>query len=373
MTEYQIAFDDERWQKVEDTWEAYWAHELERPILWLETVDKAKAAELPQMPEFTSNLPNDVPAEEMVSRAEAQLSAKQFHGDTFPKWWINYGAGIIAGFLGCIVDIAPETDTVWFSPPGGEIPDIETLSFRYDKDNIWWKRIQDLTKTAAERWKKDIQVSYTDIGGGMDILASFLTSEEMLVECVDSPEHIERLVQELTGLWIRYYDELDALIRPHARGVTPWAPIFSHERTYMLQCDFSYMISPEMFNRFGLPEMVTCSAALDHGYYHMDGPGELPHLDKLLEVPTIKGVQWQPGDGQPMADQWPEVLNKILDAGKLVQTFADAESAMNIVKNYNGGKDFVVMLLHHDMNAEEAQAFTREFYAEAERNRKKLH
>ncbi len=47
----------------------------------------------------------------------------------------------------------------------------------------------------------------------------------------------------------------------------------------------------------------------------------LPHLDSLLEIEELDGIQWVPGAGQPWCQHWPEVYKKIRDAGKLIQVF----------------------------------------------------
>ena len=46
------------------------------------------------------------------------------------------------------------------------------------------------------------------------------------------------------------------LHRPICRGTDTWAPIWAPDRTYMLQSDFAYMISPSMFERFVVPDLV---------------------------------------------------------------------------------------------------------------------
>jgi 5-methyltetrahydrofolate--homocysteine methyltransferase len=188
------------------------------------------------------------------------------------------------------------------------------------------------------------------LGGNLDILASFRETEPLLFELIDHPEHVEQLASQITALWLRYYDELDALIRPACRGTTTWAPTWSTGKTYMLQSDFAYMISPAMFERFVLPDLTSCCEHLDHGFYHLDGVGQIPHLDPLLSITRLRGIQWIPGRGQPQSDQWLPLLKRIRDGGKLCQVYVTPEGARRIVSNLGGrgfhfliweyGKDF---------------------------------
>ena len=127
----------------------------------------------------------------------------------------------------------------------------------------------------------------------------------------------------------------------------------------MLQCDFSYMISPAMFERFVVPDLEACCGYLTHGFYHLDGKGEIPHLDLLLDIQRLRGIQWIPGDGQPTPEHWLPLLKRIRDGGKLCQVFVSPEGARRIVREL-GGKGFSVRgewLGQRPDTAEAAEAF----------------
>jgi 5-methyltetrahydrofolate--homocysteine methyltransferase len=186
-------------------------------------------------------------------------------------------------------------------------------------------------------------IGLTDIGGNLDILASLRGTQNLLFDLYDAPDEVERLTREITALWLRYYDELCRMIEPVGRGIACWAPCWSSGRGYMLQSDFSYMISPEMFDRFVRPDLEACCAAMDYAFYHMDGAGQLRHLDRLLAIPGLRGIQWQPGAGAPTAEAWPDLLRKILDAGKLCQIFVDRAGAQQILREFDG-RGFLIMI-----------------------------
>jgi 5-methyltetrahydrofolate--homocysteine methyltransferase len=121
------------------------------------------------------------------------------------------------------------------------------------------------------------------------------------------------------------------------------------------------MISPRMFERFVLPDLIACCDHLDHGFYHLDGKGEIPHLDMLLAIPRLRGIQWIPGDGQPTPDRWLPLLKRIRDGGKLCQVFVRPEGAQRIVQNL-GGKGFLLVIQHEEdefRDPKVAEAFLR--------------
>lgn len=55
------------------------------------------------------------------------------------------------------------------------------------------------------------------------------------------------------------------------------------------------MIGTDMFEEFVLHTLQRDCLALTNTLYHLDGEGELRHLDRLLSIPALKAVQWVPG------------------------------------------------------------------------------
>lgn len=353
----KLHFGEEDWERVERDWTAWWAGELERPLVMIEdeapTSDAALLGLMPWEDFLACSFPLEMPADQLIDHYHERLEARHFYGDAFPRWWPNLGPGIVAAFLGANVECAPTT--VWFSP-GDEIP-IEDLIPEHDPSNVWWRRTQDLTQAAVERWGSQVAVGHTDLGGTLDILASLRKSEQLLLDLYDAPNEVEALARLITRLWQGCYNELDTIIRSRCRGTSGWAPIWSPGRCYMLQCDFSYMISPEMFERFVLPDLEACCHALDHAFYHLDGKGEIPHLDMLLSLEGLHGIQWIPGDGAPPPEAWLPLLRRVRDGGKLCQLYVSPEGARTIVREL-GGQGFA-LYVQHPMDSEKAEAFLR--------------
>jgi len=343
-----IRFTEQDWQRIARDWSAWWAGDLERPLVVLETFDKVDA----DWSQLTKYGPT-APVEAILENWERILAAAHFHGDAYPKWWVNFGPGTVAAFLGSRVSWTP--DTTWFWPLEG-IQALDQLHLQYDPDNLWWRHVQAVTRGAVERWGRSVVVGITDLGGNLDILASLCGSDRLLLDLTDQPEQVDRLVGDITRLWLRYYDELCEITDQAGRGNACWGPCWSPGHGYMLQCDFSYMISPRMFRRFVLPDLEQCCAHMEYGFYHLDGKGELPHLDMLLGIERLRGVQWQPGDGQPMAEGWLDVLRRIRAAGKLCQIYVTRQGAL-AVKRALGGKGFLMHIVGDPMTAGEAERF----------------
>ncbi len=362
-TQFQLQFTDQDWERIERDWTAWWAGDLDRPLVVIEDAEPPPGITLSNIHNLwypASNFPLDMPADEVLDHYQVRLEAKRFYGDAWPKWWPNFGPGIIAGFLGAQVHSTP--DTVWFDPT--EQTRIQDLQVRYDPDNVWWRRVQELTRCAVERWGNQVCVAHTDLGGNLDILAPLLTTQQLLVELHDQPGEVLRLTSELTRLWLRYYDELAAIIQAAGRGTSPWATLWSPGRCYMLQSDVSAMISPKMFEQFVMPDLAACCEALDHAFYHLDGPGAARHLDLLLTLSRLRGIQWVPGDGAPPPEEWLPLLKRIRAAGKLCQLYVSAEGARTIVREL-GGRGFAFYINDcMSRHAERADDYIRALVAE---------
>jgi hypothetical protein len=350
-----LHFPDDGWERIARDGSAWWAGELDRPLVVLECVEPEGRRKPHFASTFLGNFPPDMPADDILDLFVPRLEATHYLGDAFPRFWPNFGPGIVAAFAGA--QVHPAADTTWFTPAHtGPIAD---LHVSVDWENRWWKRVWEVTRAAAARWGGQLTVGFTDLGGNLDILAHLRGTWQLMIDLARTPEEVDRLVGETTAAWLACYNRLYDLIAPAGRGVTPWAPCWSPGRGYMLQSDISYNISPQMFARFVLPDLEACCAALDYAFYHLDGVGQLRHLDLLLSLPRLRGIQWVPGYGKPGPEQWLPVLRRIRESGKLCQVTVSPEGALTIIRAL-GGKGFCFIIDEPPLTPAEGAAFLRE-------------
>jgi hypothetical protein len=351
------AFSDAHWARIARDWNAWWAGELKRPLIVLETYDHRPGIDWETFDDFITQFPLGTSPDQVLDHMAKRLEVTRYHGDAFPKYWVNLGAGIVAAFFGAGVEHGLRT--TWFHPL--TIDMLADLRPEYDPANPWWQWTQAITRAAVARWGRQVLVAHTDLGGNLDILASLRGTQTLLTDLYDTPDEVERLTRAITPLWLRYYDELLAIIQPAGRGTACWGPCWAPEPTYMLQCDFAYMIGPEMFRRYVMPDLRACCEHLAYPFYHLDGKGQLRHLDMLLSIPELRGIQWQPGDGQPMADHWLELLHRIRASGKLCQVYVTRQGAFTITRAL-GGRGFLFHIREPGLTAQEADDFMRAYW-----------
>ena len=341
-------FSRQQWQNIKENHDLWWAGQLDRPLIQLVFTDGHPGRAKPDIPNypFTSFYDLDVPAEAIVDRWDYDLSCHRFIGDAFPRVCPNFGPGVIAAFLGA--ELKNGDNTVWFSPPKNM--DIANINFQYNEHNLWLDRIKDIYRAAVDHWAGSVLLSMTDLGGNLDILATFRPSEKLLLDLYDAPEQVKRLTSQAHECWFKYFQDIGRIIEPTNPGYSAWAGIYSCRPYYMLQCDFSYMIGPNMFDEFVKPELVQTCKQLGNSFYHLDGPGALAHLDSLLSIEDLGGIQWVPGAGQQPPSQWLDVFRKIRDAGKLLQLVNVDTLEMTfdlldeVVEKLGSGKGLIAMI-----------------------------
>ena len=315
MTEF---FTSENWKEVENTYARWWDRELDRPVIGIELIGKEPGRCCPKAPILSQATCADfsVTPEAFIDRLDYEFSKRVYIGDSFPYVdFTCFGPGVMAAFLGASLDNS--TGNVWFHP--SEKRSITELEFKYDPENKWLKRIKQICQAAVDYWKGDVLIAMPDLGGAVDVLSSFLPGQQLLLDLYDNPEKVNEHIHTLSQLWHKYYNEINDIISSSNHGHSDWSAILSPTPSYILQCDFAYMISLEMFNEFVKWEIAESCERLGHSVYHLDGSGQLPHLDSLLEIGKLDAVQWVPGTNSPDISQWPEVYEKIIAADKAVQ------------------------------------------------------
>lgn len=306
------------WEEAKARLITWWRGESVRRVAFGVMSPREKPWPVPPPPEEPADLPTRwLDPEYRFRRAEAHLAATYFGGVCFPYYDTHIGPGSLALYLGCEPGFAP--DTVWYMPCAPE-PEAE-VDFRFDPDNRYWRAQLALIETGLARADGRFLVGLPDLIENLDILASVRGSAQLLLDLVDRPEAVHRWQRQLLPLWFRYYEAMYDRVRDETGGscfsaFLVWAP----GRMAKLQCDFSAMISPDMFAEFALPYLDEQTRRLDFTLYHLDGPEAIGHLPLLCRLERLNVIQWTPGAGQPGvgSERWYGLYETARAAGKLL-------------------------------------------------------
>jgi 5-methyltetrahydrofolate--homocysteine methyltransferase len=133
---------------------------------------------------------------------------------------------------------------------------------------------------------------------------------------MDRPDQVRAADQYLMDLWCHVYDRFHQITCEAAQGSTCWFRLWSPGKFYAVQNDFSYMISPRMFEEIFLPTIEKQTTFLDHTVYHVDGVGAFAHVEALCALSRLQALQILPGAGKPSPLHYMDVLKRVQAAGK---------------------------------------------------------
>lgn len=252
-------------------------------------------------------------AEYQVDAFIQSIKGRKFLAETFPVYSPNLGPNVYAAYHGAELEYGEVTS--WVHHCVHEPEDIQSL--RFDTQNVYFQKIEELTRVAFEKSAKRFLVGYTDLHGSLDCVADWRDPQQLCLDVVDRPELVHRMLGIANENFLRVFDHYDAILKSHGQPSVTWMDIPSYGKMHIPSCDFTSMVSTDVFDEFYLPTLRVEAEHMTHNIFHLDGKGMLRHLDRILAVPRIQAIQWVHGVGAdaPIM-QWLHVIKKIQAAGK---------------------------------------------------------
>lgn len=335
-----VHFDLERMEQAMQAHTQWWNGTLERPLACVTIPDAYDVPGISRAPILNQSVCTDLSwsAQELIEAIDEKLSRCEFLGDAYP--YVNFdafGPGVLAAFCGARLDNS--SGRVWFWPD--EEREIADIHVQYDPENLWVRRIKDIYRAGLAKWNGTVILGMPDLGGVLDVAATFRGTENLLIDLIDDPDEVKRLCREIQDAWYAAYEDFSEVLRPQ-RAHTDWSGLLSRDPSYILQCDFCYMIGNPMFREFVLDTLREDSERLTNTIYHLDGVGQLNHLDDVLAIENLNAVQWVFGAGKPAGACWLDVYRKIRDAGKGMMVLGGANDYLDVLAAV-GGTPYVRM------------------------------
>lgn len=305
----------EDWEEARQRLTAWWnGGDLGRAAMQVYTSRSEPVAHVESLPEpvgwVTHYSTKDLPYR--VNLALRQCLRTAYLGESVPAVASgDLAPNCLALFLGCTGVEMP--GTVWCESC---IQDPERVRFEYGPDNFYWRFCLSVCNQTLDMGRGKFLHQFPDLIEGLDTLAAMRGTGHLLADLVERPEWVARCLRQITDRYFHYYDILYDMIRDDVGGSVFWA--WAPGRMAKFQCDFSAMISPQMFRDFMVPVLREMTERVSYSMYHWDGPGALCHLDALLSIPRLDMIQWTPGAGNEGGGhpRWWPYYHRVLDAGK---------------------------------------------------------
>lgn len=239
------------------------------------------------------------------------INNMRFNAETFPVFCPNLGPNVYAAFHGG--DMSYEETTSWYHEIVFDYNQ-DLSKIKFSKEGEYYKKILELTKVALEKCEDKFLVGYTDLHPGMDCALAWRGPNNLCMDLILDPDNAQKLFNLSTKHFLEVYDAYDNLLKAHGMPSCAWMNIPVNGRMHIPSADFSYMISPDDYIRFGLPILQDEVKTMTHNVFHVDGSGVANHIDTILSVPQVQCIQWVQG----MADDYP--IMQHLDFIRYVQS-----------------------------------------------------
>ena len=292
MFEYKPDYAD-----VLARYEAWWQAEIiDRPLFSLSLPVPAEKRTSPPIKTF--NHPRDrwLDTDYIVATAEAKMANTIFCADSLPVVFPNLGPDVFAACYGCELEFGETTS--WSKPILKDLSLNSLADLALDTRSFAFRKLVEITQELLAAGKGRFIVGYTDIHPGGDALAALRSPQGLLLDTIDNPETLKKLVDRITDDFFQFYDYFYHLLDAAGMPATSWLPAVGKGKYHIPSNDFSCMISDRMFEDIFIPGIIRECRHMDRCIYHLDGPQALRYLDRLLEIPEIQAIQWVPGAGR---------------------------------------------------------------------------
>jgi len=278
-----------------------------------------------------SNVARWLDPEWVVADALHRMGSTWWGGEAIPSYLMLAGWMVSLGGQPCF-----GPDTIWFEPVSwvdysGPSP------FRNRSDDPWLARYRELYLAMAKAagWGCFLLGAPTLLPAN-DLLSMHMGTCEFLIALMDEPAWMAEAILQGARDQLAIKAELADAVRPHHAywyGNAGWMPFWAPEPFASTQSDVSCMLSPAQFDRFVLPEVTLWGEAHGALWYHLDGGNARQHLPCLLDLPTMRVMQYVPTPEEPPNGRAHlDLYRTIQDAGCIVHVTVPPEEVEPLVR-----------------------------------------
>ena len=274
-------------------WRAFHAGEIvDRPLL-IRTIPKPDRRPPPPL---THRGRFNAAPEAIVDRHMEQVESTLYLGEAIPAFSLTFGCDELAMFCGAPdLSFHPDSEnTCWGTPC---VDDWEqALPIRFNERHPLWLKMLATFRLARERFAGRVAMGMLDTHSNMDMLAALRGSRALCEDCLDTPELVDAAMESARKVFPVFWSAIrEAGGHDEVGYCHCW--LYAPDGACMLQCDFSCMISPAMFDRWVAPALAEEAALVRHAIYHWDGVGALVHEKSVLGIPGLATLGFVPGAG----------------------------------------------------------------------------
>lgn len=215
------------------------------------------------------------------------------------------GVTILSEAFGCNIRIPDNGD------PYVEDAVIKNINDVYDikkpaRDNNVYERVFNTLSFFEEKTGFQIPVGATDPQGPLNVASLILDNNEFLIACITNKKEIHYLLNMITDAFIEFYTMQYEKLKNPAFPVHSF-PLVDSNDGISVSDDEAILLSPDLFEEFGLPCLNRISDAFGGLYYHCCGDFG-PMLGNILKIKGLRAIN---GHLSPREFK-PEYIKKVL-------------------------------------------------------------
>jgi len=284
--------------------------------------------------------------------ARRDLDAHAFAGETMPGVYPRFASNLAipASLAGGVLDYR-ET-TAWTEP----MPDVYERDLPgFDPSHPVLAVLAESLRLMGEQLGDRGLLSVPPLLDGLTTLSLYRDSGPLCEDLIDRPGDVKRVAAHLDRLAVDAHRAMYEVINGfgHAQTVT-WAGIYAPGKAEMVQCDFSIMLSPAMFEEFALPGLRLVTEYMDRSCYHLDGTPQTRFLDLLCSLDRLHAIQWNPEPPAKPPLAWLEFFHAVRDRGRSLWVACDTETAIALTREL--GPDGLMVNVRDVKTLEQAEA-----------------
>lgn len=196
------------------------------------------------------------------------------------------------------------------------VDDLDNAKLEFQFDAPFISRLKNTVQYLKERLGDKVLVTCDCFTAwNLDTLDAIRGSTRLLMDLYDNPGGVHNCLRQIQAASLHLIELFAEIFDYDTYGSICRHGLYNRGLVGTPQCDFGYMIGPDMFNEFALPYFKQEFDLLDGVCYHLDGMGNLPNWKVLCEQENLHLIQWVPGVGNGGKD-WSELFDNIAGSGK---------------------------------------------------------
>ena len=251
---------------------AFAAGELPRPLLRLFPPSGGTPSRYP-------NCDNDLSVEDVIAKGRLRAS-RQIDDDFFPVARVYFGTAMLVALAGG--DFSCDGATTWAHPTAGSAVGLEIPPL--DEDLPIWRNYAKKFRALRDAEIPGVILGLPDLIGPLDIAAGLLGSEQLAVDMMLEPEAVASVLIRCADLWKQVFDFHVRELGPVEGGMVTMFDNFMPGRSALWSEDFSALIGPETYQKFGMALDGDLARHLDSSLIHI-------HSAAGRCLPVIKNIE----------------------------------------------------------------------------------